>query len=332
MCLGISAATAAIAGGVIGAGGAVGGALISSNAATNAGNAQIAAQQQALQQEIAQRAQTVSQATNAAQMSAGEISSTNQLLTTRDQQLSTQLGQIQKQQTQLDSIDPNVKAAGSDLYNLLTGHASNLIAPLQTQLNNQKTALQSQLASQLGPGYATSSAGIAALTAFDQQSAVTLSQAQQSAVQTATQTYGSLFGAQQGGQGNIFSQTGSAYGAAQQATGAALNEYNSVTARQESAVLGGTGAAPINYGGPASVAGNSFAGAAQLGGGIAGAAQSVGQGFGAAAGYNSFNQALQTIQNKQTLSEFGNTFAQNSTTLPASNNPSQQFEVGKLTG
>lgn len=267
-------------------GAAVAGTLMQSSAASNAGEAElssanksVALAQQGLQQQIQARADAIAQSQQISGMSAGEISSINQILSTKSAALSASLSSINQQQRQLDAMDPQVKAAGSDLYDLLTGHASAVLAPMQAQIDQQRTQLQGQLESQLGPGWQTSSAGIMAMTQFNMQSATTLQQAQQSAISNVTSTYGNLSGIQNQGQNAVTSQTGEAFGRAMTADQSVLQANQFVTNRQTNAFLGAMSANPVNFMAPSSaqsgvtqVAGDQFAGQAIAGKALSGAA------------------------------------------------------------
>lgn len=300
-------ATALAAGAVVAAG-TVAGAVVSANAQNKAGQAQAdAAQNQVqlaqwgVQQQIAERAKAVDQASKVSAASPGEISSINQILSTKMSALNSSLSSISKQQSDLDKVDPQVQAAGNDLYNLLTGHASDILAPMQTQRDNQRKQLVNSLQSQMGPGYATSTAGIQALTAFDQDTASVLSNAQLNAVQVATNTYSTTGSLQQQGQNAITSQTANAFGAAMGADQSVLQANQFITNRQTNAFLNAQGTNQINYGAPAAAqgsvvatAGAPYAGTSYLGGAISGAAGQIG---GAALGAYQNSQLVGALQN-----------------------------------
>lgn len=279
------------------------GGLIQAGAQGGAAQAQLSASQQALQAQIQARAQAINQVTGISGLQPGEISSINQILTTKSQALNQSLASIAQQQSQLDAMNPQVKQSGQDLYDLLTGKASSVLAPMQQQLTRQRQELVNSLSSQLGPGFMTSSAGINALTQFDEQSAMTLQNAQMGAISTVASTYGSLAGMQNQGQNAVTTQTGEAFGRSMLADQSVLQANQFATNRQTNAVLGAMGATPIGFTGPTQFAGapfaqsqgvgqtiagagNAFAGAMTLGTLAAGASPG-----GAAPGGNSFNPA-----------------------------------------
>lgn len=278
----IGTAAALIGGGAALAGGVANAIGQGQAGAAQAGAArdQVQLAREALQQQIQARNQGISQAQAAAAMSPAEINSISQLLSTREQALSASLSSINKQQTQLDQLDPNVKASGQNLYNLLTGQSAAILAPLQTSLNNQRQSMMDRLSSQMGPGFMTSSAGMMAMTQFDQQASLTLNSAQLNAIQTVGQQYGSLSGLQQQGQGAITSQTGSAFNSANAATSGALQAEQFGQNRMVTATLGAQSANQINpFGVPGAqqnvvdTAGAPYAGLGAIGGSLSGIGQ-----------------------------------------------------------
>lgn len=136
---------------------------------------------------------------------------------------------ISRKQALLASADPALIESGKQALSLLQGKSAASLKPLQDQRAQQRQQLQSSLAQQLGPDYATSSAGSAALNQFDQQTANTLTQAQQSAI---GQYMGYATNAEQLGsvQSNI------------QNTNQTANQYGNIASRQIGAIEGN----PIN--------------------------------------------------------------------------------------
>ena len=139
----------------------------------------------------------------------------------------------------------------------------------------------------MGPGFMTSSAGIQALTTFDNQASMTLNTAQQNAIQTVGAQYGQLQGLSQQGQQSITSGIQSAFQQAQTATGMAQQGYQVGANRETQATLGAMSANPINFYGPAEAqaavtgtAGLPYSGQITLGQGIGQAGQGLSQGLG----------------------------------------------------
>lgn len=270
---------------------AVVGALSSSSAAGDAGNAQLSAAQTQVQYareqlaaQIEQRQKAIEQAQKTAQISPEEISTISDLFKTRGLALDTSLSSIQAQQQALQKIDPSVQESGKNLYNLLTGQSAAVLAPLQEKQQRQRSDLMNRLSSQLGPGFMTSSAGIQALVQFDNESSITLNQAQMQAIQTVGSQYAGLAGLQQQGQASVGSQLQNAFNAAQATNITALQAYETATGRETNALLGAMGANPIQnamvpnaQGNVIGVAGNPFAGGGALGQGISGIGSGIGQ-------------------------------------------------------
>lgn len=291
----------AVGGALAGAGAIIGGNK-AADAATSAGQAQLAAaqaqiayEQTALNQQIAERQRITAQAVSTAQISPGEASSIGQILSDKSASLNASLASINQQQTLLNNMDPNTKLAGQNLYNLMSGQAASALAPYQAQIDRQRASLVSNLQSQLGPGYATSSAGIEALSRFDAQSSLSQAQVQQSYLNTFGGIYGNLTGQQNQAQSTITGQTQNAFAAASASDAQVLQANQNIQNRITNATLGAASASPINFQGPATaagnvipIAGNAFAGQQIAGNAIAGAAGALGSGFATAGVYNAF--------------------------------------------
>lgn len=82
----------------------------------------------------------------------------------------------------LNSLSPALVTAGQQANQLMQGQQAAVLKPMQQQQQVQRQQLQAQLAAQLGPGYATSSAGQQALQQFDMNTNTQTAQAQQSAL------------------------------------------------------------------------------------------------------------------------------------------------------
>lgn len=262
----------------IGGAAVIGGAasLITSSAQGDIANKQLTAAQQALQQQMQARSQGISQAQQAAAMSPQEAQSIQQILTTTGQGLAASQASLQKQQSLLDQASPQVQAAGQDLHDLLVGKSAAILAPLQQNLDMQRNKLTSQLAAQMGPGFMTSSAGIQALTQFDNQASLTINNAQMNAIQTVGAQYGGLLGVQQSGQQGLTQLTQSAYNQAQLGNTAALQGAQVVQGRELNATLGAMGANPLNQQGPVNYAGAGSVGQLGMGQGLSQLAQGLG--------------------------------------------------------
>lgn len=105
---------------------------------------------------------------------------------------------IQQSQRLLASADPALIAAGQQALQLMQGKSAAALAPIQNQRAQQRNQLMQQLTQRLGPGAATSSAGIQALNNFDQETSNMMAGAQQN---TLNSFLGYATGARQLGQG-----------------------------------------------------------------------------------------------------------------------------------
>lgn len=89
---------------------------------------------------------------------------------------------IARKQKLLASADPALIEAGTQALQLMQGKSAATLKPLQDQRNRQRQQLEQSLRQKLGPDYATSSQGQAALNQFDQQSSDLSTNAQQNAI------------------------------------------------------------------------------------------------------------------------------------------------------
>lgn len=98
---------------------------------------------------------------------------------------------VDRKRRLLASADPAIIAAGENALALLNGKDAAILSPLRNQRAKERKALEAKLRSQLGSGYANTTAGIQALSAFDEASGNTLATAQ-------NQSLGQLLGTVQG--------------------------------------------------------------------------------------------------------------------------------------
>ena len=76
---------------------------------------------------------------------------------------------IERKQELLDSADPALIEAGRQALQLLRGEEAKTLDPIRRQRQEDRLKLEDNLRSQLGTGFATSSAGIQALNDFDSE-------------------------------------------------------------------------------------------------------------------------------------------------------------------
>jgi len=179
-----------------------------------------------------------------------------------EQGLAAQLASIKFDEDLMNSVDPALKEAGKQAFDLLMGKEAAALAPLRSEQARQRTALESNLRGQLGSGYATSSAGVEALSSFDRQSQGALADAQQN-------TLGSFLGLSASIRPDVSGKLGRAFGDASAISGSALAGQQNIAGRNVAAFTG----SGVNYQNVISTAGAGNIGGLQN-------AQSMGNLFG----------------------------------------------------
>src|SRR3990172_8481598 len=94
---------------------------------------------------------------------------------------------IMRQEALLNAVDPALMEAGKQALALLQGKEAAVLTPLRQAQARQTAQTQARLQEQLGGGFATSSAGIEAMTRLQESQLMQQAQAQQ-------QTLGGLLG------------------------------------------------------------------------------------------------------------------------------------------
>ncbi len=179
----------------------------------------------AAEAQLAQEQATRASARSAAAPSMQEMASLEQMI-----QMNS--SEITRKQRLLDSADPALIEAGHQALGILQGADAKTLDPIRRQRAKDRAVLMDHLRSQLGPGAETSTAGIQALTMFDQATADQLTGAQ-------NQTLSQLLGvAQNTSRGNDLTQNAALSGTASQVRG-------QINSRDVNAILG----APINNAG-----------------------------------------------------------------------------------
>lgn len=97
--------------------------------------------------------------------------------------LEVQEKSLARQERLAANIDPAILEAGSQALQLLRGEEAGALKPIRDQRQRQRQQLLNSLREQLGPGAETSTAGIQALTRFDQETSSVLAGQQQSSLQ-----------------------------------------------------------------------------------------------------------------------------------------------------
>jgi hypothetical protein len=174
----------------------------------------------------------------------------------------------------LNSLDPALVTAGQQANQLMQGQSAAIIQPMLQQQALQRGQLQQQLAAQLGPGWATSSAGVAAMNSFNTQANLSTAQAQMTAFNQVSQFLN--FGTQSSNAINASDRSG--FEANARMSGEILGEEGNIQQRQVGAALGTQNQTFAS-------AGSQFAGQAATGASIQGLADSAGKIGGTIAGY-----------------------------------------------
>lgn len=171
-------------------------------------------------------------------------------------QMASQLRQkeriVQRDEQLLNEIDPAIKAAANEAYNLIKGEESKVLDPIRKQRAEQRQTMENQLLARLGPGYRSSSAGILSLNDFDSETDALLTTAQLQTIGTLTNTVTGLSSARP----NV-AQTEVSFGQLyNQGASAILGSEDAQKRRQEQALLGSN----VNYQNSIATAGSQFYG------------------------------------------------------------------------
>lgn len=188
---------------------------------------------------------------------------------------------IQRESQLLDAVDPAIMEAGKQAYAMLQGQEATTLGPLKQQRARDRQKLTETLRRQLGPGFETSSAGIEALSRFDEGTSSVLGQAQQNAI-------GQFLGVSQ----NAAGMSRSSINAANQGIRATGAQFGQIAARSaqgsfNAAQTFNQGARELNLAGQTVQS----AGQAELGAGrdvvgaSGGVASAIGGGFNQLAGF-----------------------------------------------
>lgn len=199
------AATGALAGatlGPIGAGVGAGIGLLGGLLGASAQDSSSDAYQQMAQAQLEAQQQNRNLAMGFAAPTMDELQNQEQMYSNMQRLYSYQLASHQRDSQILESQYPGIVAAAKNMYNLQTGKEAPILAPLRQQQQYDRQKLQNQLQTQLGSGWETSSAGIEAMTRFDQNSQMSLQQAQLQAMGAVSSASNALTGDYQSVNGN----------------------------------------------------------------------------------------------------------------------------------
>lgn len=114
--------------------------------------------------------------------SADELNALKDLYDMRSRMLTYQKAAMDRDESIINAVDPAIKEAGSQAYRLMQGQEAAVLQPFKAEFDRKRQELQARLREQLGPGFESSTAGILALSKFDMQSQMAMSQIQSNAL------------------------------------------------------------------------------------------------------------------------------------------------------
>ena len=142
------------------------------NEYTRPGREAAEAQGRMAEAQLAEQRETRRLATAAAEPTPQEMQQIERSIALNEQE-------ITRKQRLIDSSDPALIEAGQQALKLLQGAEAKTLDPIRKQREKERAKLQDRLKSKLGSGYETSTAGIQALSSFDEATANTIAGAQQ---------------------------------------------------------------------------------------------------------------------------------------------------------
>lgn len=234
-------------------------------------------QQAAAEKSIEAQERARQKAMELAQASPGELAQIDRMLRLSEENFAMQMKYIQRDEELLNAVDPALREAGAQALQLLQGKEAAVLAPLKAERARQREALKDSLRQQLGAGYATSSAGIEALTRFDQESQAVTAATQQNVVQ-------SFLGLSAQVRPDVAGKVGRAFGQTAEIAGVGLGAMQNIANRQVNAWNG----ARIDYNPLVQAAGGSERAIAGAFSGLGGLAGTIG-------GYNMQNDMLDKL-------------------------------------
>lgn len=215
-------------------------------AAKYATDKQLEFAREAMQKQIAERQRIEAAALGLSAKSPDELAATARILNQRGAYLTAQESNLKGIEEILAKVDPSIKEAASQQLQLLQGKESAVLAPLQAQRMRQRKQLENALAEKLGPGYATSSAGIQALQGFDDQSFTLMTDAQMKSLAQVSDILQKGIATRP----DVVGQTSGIYRDVAATDAALLSAESNATGRRVNAFLGSGAVAPVDFGGP----------------------------------------------------------------------------------
>jgi len=144
------------------------------------GREQAKAQGRAAEAQLTEQQQQRMLALQAANPTINELENIGRNLSLAERTLRLQDEQLNRDRRLIEAVDPAILETAKQALELLQGKEARTLDPIRGQRDRQRRELESRLRAQLGPGYQTSSAGIQALSRFDEDTANVIAQAQES--------------------------------------------------------------------------------------------------------------------------------------------------------
>ncbi len=128
------------------------------------------------------------EAREAAVPTPGEIKALDSLVAQRERAVEQGLAEVQRFEESVQALDPVIREASEQQLQILRGRAADILKPIRARRERQKAQLEQQLASRLGSGFRTSTAGVQALIGFDVATDELMAQTQFNALSQLGQT------------------------------------------------------------------------------------------------------------------------------------------------
>lgn len=255
---------------IIGAAAAIGGAAMSAGAAAGIAGAQKSAADEA-----------TGRIRDAAGPTAQELSQIDSQIKNQGRAMQFQEAALKRDEKILGALDPSLIEAGQQARKLMKGEEAKILGPMKRMRDTQRRELEQRLSQQFGPGYSSSSAGMEALNRFDDQSSMSMAQAQEQAFNSVagflgmgTQIRNQMDTKNQAGFANISNMGAQTLGSMNNIQNRQLNAEKEIAGMKMS-TAGSEFAGLASIGNAVGSIGSSFMGG--LAGGVGGA---IGQGVG----------------------------------------------------
>jgi len=117
-----------------------------------------------------------------------EIAAMDSVVQQREAAVNNSLAEIRRFEESVESLDPVIREASNQQLDILKGRASAMLKPVREARERRRAKMEQELASRLGPGFRSSTAGASALIQFDQSTDDMMAQTQFNALNQLGQT------------------------------------------------------------------------------------------------------------------------------------------------